>query len=117
SRTDGADRAPQGADRPDGDADGWPRFDWERSAEHCRIAYLRGRFLARGSLSFASSQVHLEFVVSQEEAPVLAGWLADLALPASWRVCAGPGWVCCQMGGEGGSVFRGIGGAARGAGG
>src|SRR5664280_2077496 len=28
-------------------------FDWPRAAEHCRVAYLRGRFLAHGSLSLA----------------------------------------------------------------
>ena len=34
-----------------------------RRAEHCRIAWLRGRFLARGSLSLAGGRTHLEFVV------------------------------------------------------
>ena len=33
--------------------------------DHCRIAYLRGRFLARGSLSLASGRTHLEFVVDR----------------------------------------------------
>src|SRR5438105_4258882 len=28
-------------------------FDWSAAREHCRLAYLRGRFLARGSLSLA----------------------------------------------------------------
>ena len=47
------------------------RFAWARAAEHCRVAWLRGRFLARGSLSLAGGRTHLEFVVAPDEAPVL----------------------------------------------
>jgi len=61
-------------------------FDWESAPDHCRIAYLRGRFLSRGSLSVGSGRAHLEFVVPGAEAPVLAHRLADLGLPASWRI-------------------------------
>lgn len=68
-------------------------FDWGRAAEHCRLAWLRGRFLSRGSLSLAGGRAHLEFVVPVGEAPVLAGRLADLGLPASWRVRRGLGVV------------------------
>jgi len=68
-------------------------FDWASAPEHCRFAYLRGRFLARGSLSLASSRSHLEFVVAPGEAPVLAGWLAEIELPASWRIRRGRGVV------------------------
>ena len=39
-------------------------FDWAHAAEHCRFAWLRGRYLARGSLSLASGHAHLEFVVA-----------------------------------------------------
>ena len=39
-----------------------------RSAQHCRLALLRGRLLARGSLSLASGSVHLEINVSSAEA-------------------------------------------------
>ncbi len=39
-------------------------FDWASAPDHCRVAYLRGRFLARGSLSLASGRAHLEFVVA-----------------------------------------------------
>ena len=53
-------------------------FDWDAAADHCRIAWLRGRFLARGSLSLASGRAHLEFVVPPAEAPVLAARLDDL---------------------------------------
>ncbi|RLT22163.1 MAG: DNA-binding protein WhiA [Candidatus Aquidulcis sp.] len=43
-----------------------------RSAQHCRLALLRGRILARGSLSLASGSVHLEINVSSDEATDLA---------------------------------------------
>jgi len=43
-----------------------------RSAQHCRLALLRGRILARGSLSLASGSVHLEINVSSSEASHLA---------------------------------------------
>ncbi len=48
-------------------------FTWPSAAEHCRTAWLRGRFLARGSLSLAGGRTHLEFVVDPVEAPELAG--------------------------------------------
>ncbi|MBA2254265.1 MAG: DNA-binding protein WhiA, partial [Chloroflexi bacterium] len=60
-------------------------FGWAVAAQHCRLAYLRGRFLARGSLSIAGGRIHLEFVLPSAEAPLLAGQLADLGLPAAWR--------------------------------
>ena len=63
------------------------------SADHCRLAWLRGRFLARGSLSLAAGRAHLEFVVAKDEAEELAAHLADLDLPASWRVRRGAGVV------------------------
>ncbi len=62
------------------------RFDWSAAGEHCRTAWLRGRFLARGSLSLAGGRTHLEFVVQPGEAEPLVGRLADIGLPASWRV-------------------------------
>ena len=70
-----------------------PAFDWAGAPEHCRLAYLRGRFLSRGSLSLASSRSHLEFVVPPDEAPILASWLAEEELPASWRIRRGRGVV------------------------
>ena len=68
-------------------------LDWGPAAEHCRLAWLRGRFLARGSLSLASGRAHLEFVVPVAEAQALADRLADVGLPASWRVRRGLGVV------------------------
>jgi WhiA C-terminal HTH domain/WhiA LAGLIDADG-like domain len=69
------------------------RLDWTRAAEHCRLAWLRGRFLARGSLSLTGGRAHLEFVVPVTDAAVLADHLADVGLPASWRVRRGKGVV------------------------
>lgn len=68
-------------------------FDWGRAAEHCRMAWLRGRFLARGSLSLAAGRAHLEFVVPVGEAADLARRLADVGLPASTRIRRGFGVV------------------------
>jgi len=68
-------------------------FDWPNRAEHCRMAWLRGRFLSRGSLSLTNGRAHLELVVSPEEAPVVAGWLENAGMPPSWRVRRGRGVV------------------------
>src|SRR5215218_244544 len=68
-------------------------FDWPSAADHCRFAWLRGRFLARGSLSLAAGRAHLEFVVPPDEAPELAARLGQVGLPASWRVRRGHGVV------------------------
>ena len=57
------------------------------------MAYLRGRFLSHGSLSVAGARTHLEFVVSPEEAPLLAGWLSGAGLRPSWRIRRGRGVV------------------------
>jgi DNA-binding protein WhiA len=70
----------------DPDRHGRAPFDWDAAQTHCRLAWLRGRFLSCGSLSLAEGRVHLEFVVSPEDAPGLAARLAALGLPASWRV-------------------------------
>jgi DNA-binding transcriptional ArsR family regulator len=70
-----------------------PRFEWARSREHCRIAYLRGRFLAHGSLSLASGRTHLEFVLPVEEARALCEQLNGLEMPAAWRIRRGRGVV------------------------
>ncbi len=84
-------------------------FDWASSPEHCRLAYLRGLFLARGSLSLASGRTHLEFVVPAADAPRLAGQLTDVDLPASWRVRRGRGVVTWKSGDTVGLFLRRIG--------
>jgi DNA-binding transcriptional regulator WhiA len=93
------------ANDPDG-------FDWSTAAEHCRMAWLRGLFLARGSLSLAGGRTHLEFVVGAGEAPVLAGRLADAGLPASWRTRRGRGVVTWKSGDTIGLFLRRIGAGA-----
>ena len=86
-------------------------FDWAVAAEHCRTAWLRGRFLARGSLSLAGGRTHLEFVVPAEEAPVLAARLGEVGLPASWRLRRGRGVVTWKSGEAVGTFLRRIGAA------
>ena len=51
-------------------------FEWATRPDHCRMAWLRGRFLSQGSLSFANGRTHLELVVDPAEAKTLAGHLA-----------------------------------------
>lgn len=68
-------------------------FTWIGRPEHCRMAWLRGRFLSRGSLSLAAGRTHLEFVTSPAEAPILAARLAEAGAAPSWRVRRGRGVV------------------------
>jgi DNA-binding transcriptional regulator WhiA len=93
---------------PDAAAD---PFDWATAAEHCRTAWLRGRFLARGSLSLAGGRTHLEFVVGADEAPALAARLDEVGLPASWRVRRGRGVVTWKSAEAVGTFLRRIGAA------
>jgi DNA-binding protein WhiA len=86
-------------------------FDWATAAEHCRTAWLRGRFLARGSLSLAGGRTHLEFVLPPEDAPVLAARLREVGLPAAWRVRRGRGVVTWKSGESVGTFLRRIGAA------
>lgn len=87
-----------------------PGFDWATRADHCRMAWLRGRFLARGSLSLANGQTHLEIVVPAAEAPALAANLAAAGMPASWRVRRGMGVVTWKSAELVGLVLRRMGG-------
>jgi len=84
-------------------------FAWASAAEHCRAAWLRGRFLARGSLSLAGGRTHLEFVVAPDDAPELAGRLVDIGLPVSWRLRRGRGVVTSKNGEAVGTFLRRIG--------
>jgi DNA-binding protein WhiA len=68
-------------------------FDWSSRPEHCRMAWLRGRFLARGSLSLANGRTHLELVLPPEEAPLVQGWLRESGLAGGWRLRRGRGVV------------------------
>ena len=69
-----------------GSAAAAPRWRWDDAAAHCRIAYLRGLFLAHGSLSVSDGRVHLEFVVDTALARELAPNLRAMGLPASLRL-------------------------------
>jgi DNA-binding transcriptional regulator WhiA len=87
-------------------------FSWSTAPDHCRTAWLRGRFLARGSLSLASGRTHLEFVVPPEEAPVLAARLGEIGLPAAARVRRGRGVVTWKNADTVGTFLRRIGASA-----
>jgi DNA-binding protein WhiA len=86
-------------------------FDWASAADHCRAAWLRGRFLARGSLSLAGGRTHLEFVVDPAEAPALVVRLGEIGLPASARIRRGRGVVTSKSGEAVGTFFRRLGAA------
>jgi DNA-binding protein WhiA len=93
----------------DHDGGGVPDIEWEAVADHCRWAWLRGRFLARGSLSLANGRTHLEFIVEPDEAVVLADRLARMDLPAAWRIRRGRGVVTWKSGEAVGTFLRRIG--------
>lgn len=95
----------------DGDTRGPARepFDWGTAPDHCRTAWLRGRFLARGSLSLAGGRTHLEFVVPPDEAAVLSARLEQVGLPASWRLRRGRGVVTWKSAESVGTFLRRIG--------
>jgi DNA-binding protein WhiA len=79
---------------------GAPAFDWDARPDHCRMAWLRGRFLARGSLSLANGQTHLEIVVPPNEAAALAERLAAAGMPAGYRTRRGMGvltWKSAEL--------------------
>ncbi len=66
-------------------------FDWDLAADHCRTAYLRGLFLAHGSLSVTSTGTHLELLVADDELEVMARRLTSLGLAANSRMRRGKG--------------------------
>ncbi|HYN69742.1 MAG TPA: DNA-binding protein WhiA [Candidatus Eisenbacteria bacterium] len=84
-------------------------FDWDGRPEHCRMAWLRGIFLDRGSLSVANGRTHLEFVVTPVEAPILAARLGAAGMPASWRIRRRHGVVTWKSGMIVGTFLRRIG--------
>ena len=55
------------------------------AGQHCRRAYLRGRLLARGSLSLAAGRAHLELVLLPVEARFVATILRRESLSAIQR--------------------------------
>ncbi|HEX5824078.1 MAG TPA: DNA-binding protein WhiA, partial [Candidatus Limnocylindrales bacterium] len=91
---------------------GPPPFDWASRPEHCRMAWLRGLFLACGSLSLAGGRTHLEFVVDAVEAAPLAARLTAAGLPASARIRRRRGVVTWKNGDTIGLFLRRIGAGA-----
>jgi DNA-binding protein WhiA len=91
---------------------GLAAFDWDAAAEHCRLAWLRGLFLARGSLSLSGGRTHLEFVVAPDDGPILAQRVMEAGLPASWRIRRGRGVVTWKNGDTIGLFLRRIGASA-----
>jgi len=66
-------------------------FNWDRAADHCRVAFLRGAFLARGSLSVTATGTHLELVVDTEDLAAMSARVAAFGLPAGARIRRGRG--------------------------
>ena len=64
-----------------------------RAPQHCRLAFLRGRLLARGSLSLATGRIHLELVIAQNEAKLLLHAFSQVGLPGTLRVRRGRGVI------------------------
>ncbi|MFV2064539.1 MAG: hypothetical protein ACC726_13670, partial [Chloroflexota bacterium] len=58
-------------------------FDWPTARSHCRAAWLRGRFLADGSLSLGARGAHLEFVAAMDESATLLRRLDEVGFKAS----------------------------------
>jgi hypothetical protein len=106
------DRPPDLAERIGRGARRLEPFEWAVAPEHCRLAWLRGLFLGRGSLSLSGGRTHLEFVLAPDDAPILAARLADVGLPASWRIRRGRGVVTWKNGERVGLFLRRIGAAA-----
>jgi DNA-binding protein WhiA len=76
---DGDAQPAHGGPVPQGD------IDWSAARGHCRAAWLRGRFLAAGSLSLGARGPHLELVVPLEEGEPLTARLAQVELAATYR--------------------------------
>lgn len=87
-------------------------FDWASRPDHCRMAWLRGRFLAAGSLSITNGRTHLELLVEPAEAEKLARRLAEAGMPPSWRVRRGKGVVTWKSAETVGVVLRRMGAGA-----
>jgi len=62
-------------------------------------------------LSLAGGRTHLEFVIQPSEAPTLVTRLAEIGLPASWRIRRGRGVVTSKSGEAVGTFLRRIGAA------
>lgn len=72
-------------ERDPGEGTAAPDFDWAVARDHCRASWLRGRFLAVGSLSLGARGAHLELVVPLEEGEVLRRRLEEAGFATSAR--------------------------------
>lgn len=79
--------------RLDSDSHAPAAFDWPQAAAHCRLSYMRGLFLAHGSLSLAAGRTHLEFIVPAADVGRVVDRLTELGLPAGARLRRGKGVV------------------------
>ncbi len=66
-----------------------PGFTWGSARDHCRAAWLRGRFLAAGSLSLGGRGTHLELVVEATEGETLRQRLDEAGFRLSYRLRRG----------------------------
>ena len=66
-----------------------PPFEWDGARDHCRAAWLRGRFLSAGSLSLGARGAHLEFVVDPADGEELRRRLEEAGFPTSARTRRG----------------------------
>lgn len=68
------------------DAAGQGAFDWASAPEHDRVAWLRGAFLAHGSLSVTPTGTHLELTADPADLEPLGTWLAANGYRAGARL-------------------------------
>ncbi len=87
-------------------------FEWASARRHCREAWLRGRFLAAGSLSAGEAGIHLELSDAPSEAQALCARLVALGLHASWRVRRGRGVVTLKRTEDVTTLLRWVGASA-----
>jgi DNA-binding protein WhiA len=87
-------------------------FAWSTARRHCREAWLRGRFLAAGSLSIGDSGIHLELSDVPDAAEALARDLVAMGFAASWRVRRGRGVVTLKRTDDVMTLLRWVGGSA-----
>lgn len=87
-------------------------FDWDSAPEHCRSAYLRGAFLARGSLSVTAAGTHLEILVPAADLDAFATRLAASGLRPGTRVRRGRGVLTWKDAEQISTLLRRIGASA-----
>jgi cell division protein WhiA len=87
-------------------------FDWASAASHCRVSWLRGVVLARGSLSLAAGRTHLELVVPAADLDQLSARLREMGVPATARLRRGRGVLTWKSSDTVVALLRRLGGTA-----